>query len=425
MQLRWSMVIALVLFIVVAPFTVDTYNTLNQRAFMSLFLKGNPFSDAMQDTLEFRGETWQLDWPYPPLTILLDLPAWLMYRQLAHESLYQFLFKLPLFGSAVVTFFLLEKVQQDSTQIPPRVLWADWFILNPALILLTTVAGGFEIVMTMFLVWAFYLLYKSHLGWSGLMLGLAVALRLYPIVLAPVFCIELVKRPQAGWSAVIKFLVVVALPSILTIFPFLVLDARSLFDTIALRQLALGPFATINGLVPLIYAGLALVLPAAPIYASVFTLAASVSFILMAIGLCSVYLFSCHYQPRLGEMILLALLVFFAFYPKVHGLYTIAIFPFALVTGTRISAWVWLPGAIWMLLVNGAFGASGLLYFLAPSTGLWIPSVSPMLFAQGTILLILLQLCLIILSIIEMVKKITARSRQRQLLSVRRCVELE
>lgn len=425
MRLRWSLVIALGLFIVVAPFTVDTYNTLNQRAFMDLLLRGNPFSYTMQSALEFRGETWLLDWPYPPITLLLDLPAWLVYRLFAQEALYQFLFKLALFGSASITFFLLERIQQDTARILPRLRWADWFILNPAVILLTTVAGGFEIVMTMFLVWAFYLMYKSHFEWAGLMLGFAVALRLYPIALVPIFCIELRKRSHVGWSAVIKFLGIVALPSLVTLFPFLVLDARGFFDTIALRQLTLGPFATINGLAPLLYAGLALFWQAAPIYADVFTFAVSASFFLLVIGLCSVYLYLRYYQPHLEEMILLTLLVFFAFYPKVHGLYTVAIFPFALIAGVKIGVWVWLPGTVWMLLVNGAFGASGLLYFLAPTTGLWVPSVSPILFAQGTVLLALLQLCLIILSIVEVMKKIAARGGQRHLSPARRFAELE
>jgi|SRR5581483_3014320 len=178
MRVRWSLIVATALFLVASPLSVDTYNTLNQRTFLDLLLKGNPYHYALGTSVEFLGQTWGLDWPYPPLTIALDLAAWMAYRLVGSEPLYQFLFKLPLFLSAVITFFILERLERTCRSEKPRVMWADLYILNPAVLLLGSIAGGFEIIMTMFLLLAYTYYQKSQLVASGLLLGLAIALRL-------------------------------------------------------------------------------------------------------------------------------------------------------------------------------------------------------------------------------------------------------
>lgn len=394
MQSRIALYLALALLMLVAPFSVDTYNTLNQRAFLDLLLQGNPYRFAADTSIEFRGDKWTLDWPYPPITILLDLPAWAAFRVTGSEPLYQLLFKLPLMAAAVVTLLLLERLGA-SRQVGGRMGWGDQFILNPTVLMLTVVAGGFDIVLTMLLVAAYYWAVTRHWIAGGLALGLAFALRLYPIVLIPLFLLDLTFRQRATLRARVAFLIAVGAPMALTLAPFLWADADSLIRVIGGRQLSMGPFATINAAGPLLLAG-ASALGGGMARELLFGYLSLGAMLLMAVGMAGVYLWCLRTRCALAEAILLALAVFFAFYPKVHGLYTICMFPFALLTGSRWGKWVWAPGLIWMLLFNGAFGALGLPYFFAPLTGAWVPLVPPAWAEWGTPLLAGIQFALLV-----------------------------
>lgn len=187
---RYGILLSVILFLVFAPLSVDTYNTLNQRAFLDLVRRGNPFAFASHTFIEFHGQQWVLDWPYPPLAILLDLPAWLAYQLTRSELVYQYLFKLPFMVSAVVTQKVLTSVSSGVWR-PSGLQGVYWYVLNPAVILLTTVAGGFDVIAAFLILLGYVSFSRGRHSASALLIGLAGALRLYPLVVAPVYLLGL------------------------------------------------------------------------------------------------------------------------------------------------------------------------------------------------------------------------------------------
>lgn len=174
--------------------------------------------------------------------------------------------------------------------------------------------------------------------------------------------------------------------------------------TLGSRQLTFGPFATINGIIGLI----------CPLSASFdcmldpfarypFFFLAFLFLLLTAAGLIAIYLHLLLVERSVLIGNLLVLFVFFMFYPKVHGLYITCLLPLALLTDFRWARWVWVPGVLWMLIVNGAFGATGLVYFFAPVTGRWNWGWFPSSQAAITEILATLQFLLILLSMGEMI----------------------
>lgn len=416
MRVRWSLIFAIVFFAAVSPSSWDTYNTINQRAFLDLFLKGNPYHYALETVVRFAGETWKLDWPYPPLTIVFNVAAWMVYRFIGSEPLYQFLFKLPLFLSAVVVFFLLERIEHELRVSKAHVRWADLYILNPTVLLLASIAGGFEVVMTLFLVWSCVLYRQSRFVASGFMIGLAIALRLYPIVTVPIFLLD--ARKRSSRSGFTTFIIASLTPLVLTVVPFVLTDWGSFLQVLGSRQLAIGPFATVNAAAPVVLYTVEAVGRQIFDYNAALGAVTLVSMVLGMVGMSMVYLFCAHHFASVEEGLLLSLLVFFAFYPKVHGLYTIAILPLALMTGMRYAQWVWVPGAAWMLLFNGAFGAAGILYFFAPISGIWVPILPAGLFVPGTMILAGMQFLLIVAATGQALRDITKRTIYMQTVAV-------
>lgn len=400
-MLLFAFLIATLLFIVVAPFSNDLYNTLNQRAFLDLLLQGNPFTYAPHVRLVFHRSTWLLDWPYPPLTILLDLPAWLAYRLVRSEELYQFFFKLPFFLAAVLTQVLIARtVKGNADEDKPFAAW-QFYLLNPAVLLLTTLAGGFDIV-TGLLILLSYLFFAGRRPFvSGTTLGLAAALRMYPIILLPLFLVAL-WRQSSSLKTIFGFLLFSLGPLIASFLPFFVADRDGLARTLGIRQLVYGPFATFN-VADTVFQGVRFnsEVPAGLSQLMNFFSNPNFFWMLTVLNLIALYFYVVRSKVSLLDGILLTLLVFFLFYPKVHGLYTISLLPLAYISPYRLARWVWAPGALWMLLANGAFGATGILYFAAPFLGTWNPVVSPENFALVTALLASCQAVIIVAALVE------------------------
>jgi len=229
-------IVAALLFLALAPIAVDTYNSLNQRAFLDLVLRGNPFTLALSSRVQFGAASWPLDWPYPPLTMLLILPAWGAFRLTHSEAAYQLLFKLPLFACAVATQALLLRLLAAERPRSSRMVAAQYYVVNPGIVLLTTVAGGFDVVAGLLILLAIF--YARSRRWvaAALALGVAGALRLYPLALVPVLLVHQwragTRKPgEAGFSALAAFA-----PLLASCIPFLASDAAGFFRTLASQQ---------------------------------------------------------------------------------------------------------------------------------------------------------------------------------------------
>jgi uncharacterized membrane protein len=362
-----------IVFLVLAPFLADTYNTLNQRAFLDLMYRGNPFSFAPSQILSFRGRSWLLDWPYPPITILLDLPAWILFNLTRSEQVYQFAFKLPLYVSAILTQWLILKILAERELAPANPPLAKWYVLLPCVVMVTSIAGGFDIVVALFILLAYYLITRGRFWASALALGLAGGLRLYPLLLVPVYVLYLYRSKHLPLFDLGVYFTFSLAPLLLSCAPFILNDSAGFFTTLKSQQSIFGPLATFDFISLIVYPFLTLTG-----YAFDFQTLGPPFLVLSIAALAWLYVYFMRDNTRsLAQQSLLALLVFFLFYPKMHGLYTIAFLPLAFVQPTKTASWIWVPGLVWMILANGDYGATGIFYWLAPATGMWITIVTP------------------------------------------------
>jgi len=93
------------------------------------------------------------------------------------------------------------------------------YMLCPTPILETALAGHFDPVVVLTTVLSFYYLIKGRSALSGFMLGTGLALKLYPIFLAPLFFLSFPR-----WKDRLMFSVGFALPMILSSVPLMMID---------------------------------------------------------------------------------------------------------------------------------------------------------------------------------------------------------
>ncbi|MBI2861563.1 MAG: DUF2029 domain-containing protein [Chloroflexi bacterium] len=357
-----------ILFAVLAPITVDVYNSINQRTFMDLWLVGNPYSLKASSLASYGAETWVLDWPYPPLAMLFVAPAWLLFRLFGSEGIYQVIFKLPLFLSALATAWLLARLILTQGGTRGQARWAAFFfLLNPGIIINTSIAGYFEAPTILLVVLAYWWwAVERRVVLSGLALGFAIALRLYPAVLLPVFMIEAWRR--GGLQTMRTCLLAALAPALVTSLPFAAWDIRGFWATLSDFHFTFGHFVTSAPFSTFAFVSRALLAQFGP--SDLFYRLLGYMFVFLTLlGLGLIYLTVASKRLDLSQALLATLLVFFLLYPKGHGLYILAVLPFALLQPSALARWVWVPGTVWMLLFNGALGSNGLLYWFTSVSG--------------------------------------------------------
>ncbi|WP_242610687.1 glycosyltransferase 87 family protein [Aquimarina brevivitae] len=101
-----------------------------------------------------------------------------------------------------------------------------WYFLNPFIIIELTGNLHFEAIMIFFITWAIYLLHKGLWVWAGIVLGLAVSVKLIPLLFLPVFFQKFVgtSNKKISKSGILKFtaFVLMTLGTVLLSFlPFL------------------------------------------------------------------------------------------------------------------------------------------------------------------------------------------------------------
>ncbi|MBI3978829.1 MAG: DUF2029 domain-containing protein [Chloroflexi bacterium] len=341
---------------------MDSYNTVTNRRFLDLLPFGNPYALAPTTVITFRDRSWLIDWPYPPLTVLLVLPAWLIYRLTGLEPLYQLVFKLPLFAGVVGSAFFVARLRAGSGIRESAV---SRLLFNPAVLLLAVVSGGFDAITMVLLIAAYYYQTARPRPWvSAVCLGLGIALRFYPAVLLPTVLIWVWQR-QGRRQAVHYALVTLAVVGA-TFVPVLA-DPAAFLATLW-SQRYIGPFSVAMPLAAALAAlrphlGLGYV----PTDVAFFSLTAAT-----AAALAVLYAALIRQRCALLNGSLATLLIFYALFPKMHALYILGLYPLSLLASARLVRLVWLPGFVWHLLFNGMLGAAGLAYFLAPLTGVWL-----------------------------------------------------
>jgi hypothetical protein len=102
------------------------------------------------------------------------------------------------------------------TGADPRLVrraWAFW-MLSPIGLYASFVFGRYEALAVVFVVGALLCVERDRPWWGAVLLGIAVTMRGYPLLLVPVFALVVFRRPvaQAAWAgvAVLPFLLVMA-----------------------------------------------------------------------------------------------------------------------------------------------------------------------------------------------------------------------
>lgn len=339
-------------FLIVAPVATEPFNTGNMRAFLDLLPGGNPYSLAPDVMLTFRDATWRLDWPYPPLAIGLVFPAWVLFQATGSDPLYQLVVKLPMLLGALAS---------------ARLLGSTRLLRNPAVFVLAAILGSFDAVAMPLILGAYVAAVRQRWMLSAAALGFAIGLRLYPAVLLLALLPWLLR--QGSPALAIRYTAATLAVAGICISPAL-LDLNDYLRTVA-TQGSVGPFG--------ISAALGIPVRLARRWVDLEYLVSMTPLSIIAgLGVMSCALVAWRRQVRLLDAMLVTLLVFFALSPKLHALYVVAACPLALLAHGRVIPGFWLPGLLWFALFNGAFGARGVFYYLAPHTGQWVDPWVPL-----------------------------------------------
>ncbi len=123
---------------------------------------------------------------------------------------FMFVLKIPYLIFDLLTGLILYKLYQNK-----KVLYF-WF-LNPISIYLIYILGNFDIIPTFLTILAFYLMKNQKQFWSYLSIGLAIALKIYPVMFLPFLFFYYPKKIFKN----IKYAVFSMVPLILSVIPFL------------------------------------------------------------------------------------------------------------------------------------------------------------------------------------------------------------
>jgi len=229
------------------------------------------------------------------------------------------------------------------------------------------------------------------------MLSLASALRIYPIVLLPLFLIPYIRLRK--FKEIIKYsLITISAP-----FTFFILGNflgnGSLTELILFYQSSYGPF----GIYPIL---LSIVIIINKFRVSSIDRSVIPFILLSLLFLSQTAIFLLNYKGviNLKKSILISLLLIFLFYPKMHSLYILAVLPISiLLENWRVTKSLWIPGTIWALFVNGIEDNRGLPYWFY-----WLTHYKfslPEMYNHGiTILMSTLYLSLIVICILNILK---------------------
>jgi Gpi18-like mannosyltransferase len=144
-------------------------------------------------------------------------------------------FKLPMIISEVILAFTIYKFSIEYTSNERLAYWTSAiFLLEPWTYFQTVIYGHFDIIPTLFMVLALYLLVKERIKFSALSLGIGIMFKVFPIVLLPIIALYFIR--QNSWYRVIEYIVVVAIVGIFVSLPFLILS----YDAYISVMLAIG-----------------------------------------------------------------------------------------------------------------------------------------------------------------------------------------
>ncbi len=160
---------------------------------------------------------------YPPLWGLVSGGAYVLSSALAPNNLYAYILalKIPIILGELALAVLIYNILK--AQANERIATATYrmFLFCPFIIAVGTVWGMFDTIALIFTLLSAYLLQKNW-KFSATFLSVASVLKVFPIVLAPVYSILMYKRLRDVKSAVSFLSLTVALAAFFTFLPMVV-----------------------------------------------------------------------------------------------------------------------------------------------------------------------------------------------------------
>ena len=183
--------------------------------------------NAVLQHLNIYSHTHKL-FPYSPVSMFI--PPFCAILSVFLEVPFYIMMKLPaLITDVLITmsiYIVMVKKEQRNA-----FWWGVFYALNPVSILISSFHGNIMPVPVLFTFLAYgVLLFGIEKNWrlSALLLGLGIGLRGYPILLLPLFIINL----KFSFEKKVKYLAYAILPVALSFIPFLLLDYKSVFGEV-------------------------------------------------------------------------------------------------------------------------------------------------------------------------------------------------
>lgn len=348
-SLKICMVIGLLIQLSMAPFFYDVYNSRNWLRAANIFSNGaNPY--------QFCQRLGIFDmFPYPAMFLYLMLLGRQVFQVLGQTGLALFFKSLLIMSNLLAGGLVFRAVsaQKGSNSLARNA--ACLYIFNPLLIFVTSVQGEFDSIVIMLTVLAAYLfVVKKKSALSALSLGIGISLKLYPLFLLPFFLARI-----ENWKQRVIFALLSAIPMIVSSVPFLILDYVAYISVAFNTGGGSGPLSPWQSWLGGFFAE--------PLLRLAFTLS--------LFGALSVGLLILRGQELFSDFFL-CLICVYATIPFIHENHVTWILPFIVLGARRIrlAHIASLFPFLHLLLFTGAFGSSGLPYWLSSWVGADIAS---------------------------------------------------
>lgn len=133
------------------------------------------------------------NYPYPPPWMYVEAVSLGIARNTGIS--FDFVIKLPLVISDVVITYVVFLLLKRRNTPRSAFLWALTFALNPVAIMVSAGHGQFDSIVILFTLLSIYLIadHSEHdlkIPFAALLLGLGIALKLYPVLVLPILLIH-------------------------------------------------------------------------------------------------------------------------------------------------------------------------------------------------------------------------------------------
>lgn len=167
-------------------------------------------------------------YPYPPPWMYVEAATLGIARNTGIS--FDFAIKLPLIISdAIITYMVFHFLERRGISTRNAFLWALAFALNPVAIMVSAGHGQFDSIVILFVLLSIYFVVDHNDSFfAALLLGLGVALKLYPILVLPVLLVYRYHQTRSLRQC-LAFGVLSVIPLVMVLIPFAIVGQRKAF----------------------------------------------------------------------------------------------------------------------------------------------------------------------------------------------------